>query len=173
MADRIIYRGPIFNLAKRTIRRDGRKVNYDVILHPGAVIVVPLLPRRRVAMVRQFRGSVGETLYEIVAGGLEPGESPRQAARRELIEEVGLRARRLKKLAEFYSAPGFCTELLHLYVATDLEEVDAAPEHDEFLERIDLPLSKALKLAQTGKIRDAKTIVGLQLTDHYARGRSR
>lgn len=161
--DRMLYRGPIFDLIQRRTQHQGVRVKLDVILHRGAVAVVPILPRRRVAMIRQWRGSVKEELYEIVAGGLERGESPARAARRELIEEVGLRASRLKKLATFYTAPGFCTELMHLYRATDLREVPAAPEEDEFLERVDLPLSKALKMIQTGRIRDAKTIVGLLL----------
>jgi ADP-ribose pyrophosphatase len=164
--DRRIFRGRLFDVVQRRILKRGRRVRLDMILHPGAVVVVPILPGGRVAMIRQWRGTVGETLYEVVAGTLEPGESPAAAARRELVEEVGLAAGRLRKLAEFYSAPGFCTELLRLFLATDLREVGARPERDEFLRRVDMPLGRALAMARAGKIRDAKTIVGLTLAAH-------
>jgi ADP-ribose pyrophosphatase len=161
--DRLLYRGRIFDLLQRRVKRAGRTVRLDVIRHPGAVVVVPLLSPTRVVLIRQWRGSVNEVLYEAVAGGLEPGEAPAAAARRELIEEVGLRAGRMRKLGEFYSAPGFSTELLRLFVATDLREVPARPEADEFLERVDMPLSRALRMIRQGTIRDAKTIAGLYL----------
>lgn len=161
--DRRIYRGPIFDLVKRVVRRGGRSVHLDVILHPGAVAIVPMLPRGRVTMIRQWRGSVGEVIYEIPAGGLKPRERPDRAAARELIEEVGLRPGRLCRLASVYSAPGFVTEKVHIFLATQCREVAAAPEPDEFLERVDLPLSRALRMIRTGEICDAKTVVGLQL----------
>ena len=161
--DRRIYRGPIFDLVKRSVRRGGRRVRLDVILHPGAVAIVPMLPRGRVAMIRQWRGSVGEVIYEIPAGGLKPRERPDRAARRELIEEVGLRPGRLRRLASVYSAPGFVTEKVHIFLATRCREVPAAPEPDEFIERVDMPLSRALRMIGTGEICDAKTVVGLQL----------
>lgn len=161
--DRRIYRGPIFDLVRRVVRRDGRDVRLDVILHPGAVAVVPMLPRGRVALVRQWRGSVGDVLYEIPAGGLKPRERPDRAARRELVEEVGLSPGRLRRLASVYSAPGFVTEKVHIFLATQCREVPADPEPDEFLERVDVPMSRALRMIRTGEICDAKTVVGLYL----------
>lgn len=161
--DRRIYKGRIFELVRRRLLKRGRWVNLDVIIHPGAVAVVPLLPGGRVTLIRQWRGSIGKTLYEIVAGTLEPGEAPAAAARRELIEEVGLEAGKLSKLGAVYSAPGFLTEKIHLYAATGCREVRARPEPDEFLVRTDMKLSRALAMVRTGRICDAKSVAGLTL----------
>jgi ADP-ribose pyrophosphatase len=161
--DRRIYRGRIFELVRRRLRKRGRWVDLDVVVHPGAVAVVPLLPGGRVALIRQWRGTIGRNLYEIVAGTREPGERPAASARRELVEEVGLAAGRLRKLTAVYTAPGFVTELIHVYAATGCREVGARPEADEFLERVDVPMATALRWIRSGRICDAKSIVGLTL----------
>lgn len=161
--DRSLYRGRTIHLVSRDASLNGRRRAYDVVLHPGAVAVVPMVDRRTVALIRQYRVSIRKHIYEIVAGTREPGESPAVGARRELIEEVGLRAGKLTELARFYTAPGFCTEWMYLYLATDCKPVPANPEADEVIERIDVPLRDAVKMVRRGQICDAKSIVGLLL----------
>lgn len=161
--ERPLYKGRVFDLVQTTLRLKNRHTTrLDVIRHPGAVAIVPRIGKD-VILLRQYRGSIDEELYEIPAGTLEYGESPDRAAARELEEEIGYTPGRLRKVVEFYTAPGFCTERMFLYVATELKPVTARPEKDEFLRKVRLPLTQALKLAKTGKIHDAKTLVGLLL----------
>lgn len=169
--DRSIYRGRIIHLVSREATLNGRRRPYDVVLHPGAVSVVPMVDRATVALIRQYRVSVGKKLYEVVAGTREPGESPRVSARRELIEEAGLRAGKLTELARFYTAPGFCTEWMFMYLATSCTPVPARPEADEVIERVDVPLRDAVRMVRRGQILDAKSIVGVLLAaDRLTRG---
>ncbi len=161
--DRSIYRGRIIHLVSREATLNGRRRAYDVFLHPGAVAVVPMLDRTTVALIRQYRVSIGKELYEIVAGTREPGESPQRSAKRELIEEAGLRAGKLAELARFYTAPGFCTEWMFLYLATDLTAVPPRPEADEVIQRVDVSLRDAVRMVRRGRIIDAKSIVGVML----------
>ncbi len=148
--------------------------------HPGAVAIVALDPRDRVLMVRQFRLAAGRTLLEIPAGTLDRAadgslEDPDLAARRELEEETGFRAGTWRHLGAFWTAPGFTTELLHLYLATDLElarEDRLGPDADERLELEAVPWDDALAMADQGDIPDAKSLVGLYRVarDRAARG---
>jgi len=129
-----------------------------VIVHPGAVVVLPLLSDGRVVLIRNQRFAVGRALWELPAGTLEPGEPPDRAAARELEEETGYRAARLNTAIGFYSAPGFCDEYLHGFIAEDLEHVGAAPEPTEQIETHPLPLPVVLQMIERGEIADAKTI---------------
>ena len=140
----------------------------EVVVHRGGVAVVAVTSARHVLMVRQYRHAVGEALLEIPAGTLdrlEDGttETPDPAARRELAEETGYEARRWRKLGRFYTAPGFATEVMHLYLAQGLEPIAGygGPEADEQLELEHVPLDLAVRLAEGGEIRDAKTLIGL------------
>lgn len=133
----------------------------ETILHPGSCAIVPLLPGKKVILIRQERLSVRKTLWEIPAGTLEKGETPRECALRELIEETGYKSKKLKKVATFYTSPGFCTEKMHLYIATKLVRLSQRLEEDETICPRIFPLQKALDMFLTGKIQDAKTIVGL------------
>jgi ADP-ribose pyrophosphatase len=153
----------------------GRQHSREVVIHPGAVCVLALLPDRRLPMVRQYRHAAGEVLLELPAGTLDrmPDgslEDPLEAARRELSEETGYRAAGWRKLAEFFTAPGFATELMHLYLATRLEpDPDyGGPMEDERLELVTLTFEEALVHAQSGAIRDAKSLVGLYLVERLA-----
>lgn len=141
----------------------GEVVGRDVIIHPGAVVVLGLNPDGLIPFVRQYRHAAGEDLLELVAGTLEPGEDPEEASQRELQEEVGYRAGTITKLAEFYSAPGFCSELLHLYLATDLTPSRLPGDEDERIEVELLSVDEALEMARAGKLRDAKTLAGVLL----------
>lgn len=151
---------------------DGLQHSRDVVLHPGAVTVVGVLPDRRLLLVRQFRHPSGEVLLELPAGTLDilddgSAEKPLPAAQRELFEETGYRAGSWRKLSEFFTAPGFASELMHLFLATDLtlDPAYEGPDEDERLKLDILPFDKALSMAEDGRIRDAKTLVGLYLVD--------
>ena len=138
----------------------GRRATREVVEHPGAVAVLAW-DGERLAAVRQWRQAAGAELLEIPAGTLEPGESPLATAQRELAEECGLTATRWEEGPAFYTAPGFSTELLTLFLATDLAPVDATPPEDEALERSWLTLPDALAAIDDGRIRDAKSLVGI------------
>jgi ADP-ribose pyrophosphatase len=132
-----------------------------VVEHPGAVAIVPVFDDGDVLLIRQFRGAPGEELFEIPAGTLEPGESPLETARREVVEETGYRGRRWSKIARFYTAPGFCTEIMHVFLARGLEPAHAVGDADEVIRPLRMPLAEALRLVRRGRVRDAKSIAGL------------
>jgi ADP-ribose pyrophosphatase len=138
----------------------GRRATREVVEHPGAVAILAW-DGARLAAVRQWRQAAAAELLEIPAGTREPGESPLLTAQRELAEECGLTAGRWEEGPCFYAAPGFSTELLTLFLATDLHVVDASPPEDEALERSWLTLADALAAIDDGRIRDAKSLVGI------------
>lgn len=142
---------------------DGRVVTRDVVVHPGAVVVIGLTADGRIPFVRQYRHAAGEDMLELVAGTLEPGEDPAETAHRELQEEAGYKAARMTKLAEFYTAPGFCSELMHLYLAEDLEPSKLPADDDEEIEVELLTPEEAMNAARTGLLRDAKSLAGVLL----------
>jgi ADP-ribose pyrophosphatase len=142
---------------------DGTTVRRDLVLHPGAVAVLPVVDARHVCLLRNHRPAVGQTLWEIPAGTLEPGEPLEQAARRELAEETGYRAGSLRKVHSFYPSPGVLDEVTHLFVAEDLTPGELAPEPCEKLEPAVVPWEQALAWALDGTIRDAKTLVAILL----------
>jgi ADP-ribose pyrophosphatase len=166
----LIHRGRYMEFRTETIEReDGSRGTRDIVRHPGAVAVVALDDRDRLLLVRQWRVPAGEALLEIPAGTLDlhhgVPEDPDRAARRELEEETGSRASSWRKLATFWTAPGFASEQMHLYLATGLHGVDdddrLAPDEDEHLELLRVPLTDALRMVDAGEIRDAKSIVGI------------
>ena len=137
----------------------------EIVRHPGAVVVLPLLDDGRVCLIRNYRISVNQTLIELPAGTLEPGEEPIQNAERELIEETGYRAARLRKLHAFYLSPGILDERMHLFLATGLTAGETAREAGEDIDNLVVPWDEALEMAVDGRIQDAKSIVGLLLVD--------
>lgn len=157
-----VFEGRVVNLRVDTVELPGgRRATREVVEHKGAVAIVPLIDEELVVMVRQYRQPTGEVLLEIPAGTLEPGEYPDDCAARELIEEVGYRARSLSRMFKSYLAPGYSSEMLHTYLATDLEKVTAAPDADENIEIVTYSLDDAVGMIGTGEIKDAKTICGL------------
>ena len=141
-------------------RADGHRTTREVVEHPGAVAILAW-DGARLAMVRQWRHATQAVLLEIPAGTLEPDEPPIETARRELAEEVGLAAATWAEGPRFYTAPGFCDELMHLYLATDLTDADGEADADEVLEASWMTLADALDAIDEGRIRDAKTIAGV------------
>jgi len=142
----------------------GRYTQREIVEHGACAVIVPLDGQGNVLLVRQFRKPVERALLELPAGGVDPGEDPAQCARRELEEETSFRAERVEALGGFYSSPGYCTEYMHLFLATGLT---AAPEHpkpdDENIEVVAVPLARVPALIAAGDICDAKSIAGLLL----------
>lgn len=141
-------------------RSDGHRTTREIVEHPGAVAILAW-DGERIAMVRQWRHATAQVLLEIPAGTLEPDEPPAETARRELAEEVGLAANDWLEGPKFYTAPGFCDERMHLYLATDLHEASAEADADEVLEPDWLTLADAIAACDDGRIADAKTLAGI------------
>jgi ADP-ribose pyrophosphatase len=141
-------------------RGGGRRANREIVEHPGAVAILAW-DGGRLAMVRQWRHATGQVLLELPAGTLEPDEPPEATARRELAEEVGLAAAEWVAGPRFYTAPGFCTELMHTYLATGLSDAEADADEDEELEPDWLTMDDALAAIDDGRILDAKTLAGI------------
>ena len=141
-------------------RPDGRHATREIVEHPGAVAILAW-DGARLAMVRQWRHAAGDVLLEIPAGTMEESEEPLATARRELAEEMGIAADSWTRGPSFYTAPGFCTERLTLFLATELHEVETQAPDDEQLEREWLSLSQALGGIDDGRIADAKSIAGI------------
>ena len=169
---RQLYEGRVFKLAqRRSTLADGKTHTWDVVVHPGSVVVLAMPDDDHVCLIRNHRWVIGQTLYELPAGTLDPGEDPDDCARRELHEETGYVGGRWRRLLEFYSAPGFLTERMHLYLA---EEVTAGPAKLEPYENITtevVPWSRAMQMVADRAIIDAKTLVGLMLFDGIRFGR--
>ncbi|OGS07965.1 MAG: hypothetical protein A2270_08785 [Elusimicrobia bacterium RIFOXYA12_FULL_51_18] len=161
---REIFSGGAVNFRADSIRLpDGKTATREFMDHPGAVAVLPVLASGEVILVRQYRYPVGEATLEIPAGKLHSkNDSPVKRARAELREETGYTAASLKPLTSFWPTPAFSNELLHIYIATGLKAGKTQPDDDEFIKVERMPFKTALRLARTGKIRDAKTIIALQ-----------
>jgi ADP-ribose pyrophosphatase len=157
-----IYEGRVVKLDVHRVRLpDGQIAKREVIRHQGAVALIALDDQQNVLLVRQFRVGAQQTMLEIPAGLLEPGEVPESCAVRELQEETGYRPEQLEDLGGFYPTPGYTTEYIHLYLATQLHEDRLAADDDEFIELVRLPLPEALAQIERGAIVDSKSIIGL------------
>lgn len=140
---------------------DGKKAAREYVDHPGAVAVVPLLGGGRTILVRQYRYPIDRITYEIPAGKLDKGEAPLACVKRELEEETGYSAKSVRKLCSFWPATAFSNEVIHIYVACGLKKTEMSPDEDEFISSKTVKISTALKWAKSGKIRDAKSVIGL------------
>ena len=160
--ERLVLQGARFNVHEMDlIGDDGKTYVREVIRHPGAVVLLPLLDRDTVVMIENGRPTVNETLLELPAGTREENESAETTAVRELVEETGYHAGRLTPLHQFYSAPGICDELMHLYVATELVKGEHAREATEKIENRIASREDIVSWIAEGRIRDAKSLVGL------------
>jgi ADP-ribose pyrophosphatase len=158
----IVHRGRKIQVAvDRTTTGDGQTIQRDVVLHPGAVAILPLVDAEHIVLLRNRRFILNEVLWEIPAGTLEPGEAVEAAAVRELTEETGYQAKQWRKLLEFYPSPGILSERTHLFAASELTPGTMRPEIDEQLEPHVVAWSQALAWTRDGTIRDAKTLLAL------------
>ncbi len=159
-----MYSGKVLKLDLDTVALpNGRTTDLEILRHPGASAIVPLKEDGRVVLIRQLRHAAGGFIYEIPAGKLDPQEDPKDCASRELEEEVGYRAGFLDLLTSIWTAPGFTDEVIHIYKGMNLEKGTQALDQDEVLEIVEWPLEEAMARIQDGTIRDAKTIIGLQM----------
>jgi len=163
MGERRVHQGAQFEfITESVLLPNGRRVDLDLLRHPGAAAVVPFLDDGQILMIRQFRYAVGGELMEIPAGKLDPGEAPEACAIRELEEETGYRAGRLEKLGAIWTSPGFTDEVIHLYAAYDLEPTEQRLEPDEIIELVPISLTAAIA-ELSGPIVDGKTATALLL----------
>jgi ADP-ribose pyrophosphatase len=164
VSSREVYKGRIIEVRVDEIEfAPGQQARRDVVTHPGAVVMLPLDGEGRILWIRQYRHAAGRSLLELPAGTLETGEAPEATARRELIEEVGFAANTWQDLGGFYSAPGFCTEYLYAYLATDLRDDFAPGDEDEDISVEPLTLAETLSRVDAGEIVDAKSLATLML----------
>jgi ADP-ribose pyrophosphatase len=163
-SEKELFQGRIIRLVERKmVLPNGRRTTFHIVEHPGAVAIVPVHAHGDVVLLKQFRPTIGMEIYEIPAGTIEKGEGPLATAKREIVEETGFKAKRWDKIADFYTAPGFCDERMHVYVARDLTPAKADGDDDEILKPVRMSIDAALKLIRTRRIRDAKSIAGLML----------
>lgn len=154
-----LYEGKIFSLRRDVITVPKQPPHYwDIVVHPGAVAILPIQNNGDLVLIRQWRRAIGEILYEIPAGLLEKGESPDICAQRETQEETGYRAKKIIPFGGMYTAPGFCNEYLHLFLAKDLEVAPLPKDIHEAIDVEEIPLNKALELIDRKIIIDSKTI---------------
>jgi ADP-ribose pyrophosphatase len=164
-----IYQGRVIRLIREVLAVHGRRVVRETVQHPGAVVIVPVLDRSYIVFVRQYRRAIGRELLELPAGTIEVGERRQVCARRELQEETGWRARRMRQIGQFYAAPGFISEQLTIFLAQDLTCAKAQPEPDELVRPVVLSLETALAKIRSGAICDAKSIIGVLFADRLLR----
>lgn len=157
-----IYQGRVLALRVDIVRMpDGRERRREIVEHPGAVAIVAVDPEERILMVRQYRSGPAREMLEVPAGTREAGEAAEECVRRELQEETGYRAATVRPLLGFYTAPGFCTEYLEVYVAADLTPSRLTGDDDEDIALERVPLARVPELIRTGEICDAKSVAGL------------
>jgi ADP-ribose pyrophosphatase len=160
-----IRKGRVFDFyAENITLPNGVSMDMEIIRHPGAAAIVPVMDDHTVLLLKQYRHAVGGFIWEIPAGTLDPGENARRCAQRELIEETGYTARHLSKLAEITPLPAYSDERIHLFLATGITKTTSQNlDVDELLSVHQVPLNRAILMINEGEIQDAKTIAGLQL----------
>lgn len=162
------FQGRIVNMRVDSVKTpEGNIASREIVEHPGGVGIVALDDNNNVYMEWQYRRPFDDVIYEIPAGKLEKGEDPQESAIRELEEEVGLKAKNWVYLGPSYATPGFCTEVLHVYLATKLYEGNINRDQDEVLEIEKVPLDVLVDKAMSGEIKDGKSLIGILKTKEY------
>jgi ADP-ribose pyrophosphatase len=168
LSSRKVFEGRALKLRVDTVKLpSGKQMTREIVEHENCVAIVALDAADNILLVRQFRKPVEKDLLEIPAGGIDPGETPEDAVRREMREETGFLPRKVAKLGGFYSSPGFCTEYLHLYLAGDLVTSPLQAEDSESISLVRVPLAQIPGLIASGAICDAKSIAGLLAFREY------
>lgn len=168
LSSRVAFDGPLFRVMREEVREPGKKINKrDIIRHNGSVVILAVKNAGKkdplIVMERQYRHAAGQYLWEVPAGKMDEGEERIAAAKRELKEETGYRAKKWTKLVRYFASPGFLGEWMQVFLAEGLIAGEAEPEEDELLEVVLVPLSEVLRMIDAGKILDGKTLVSVQL----------
>jgi len=172
IASQTVFQGHLISVRVDEVELPGgARAQREIVSHPGAVAVVPLLPDGRVVMIRQYRHAAGRILVELPAGTLQPGESPAECAHRELREETGYRAGELRPLLSTFLSPGYSSEIIHVFLAAQLQPAAGlALAPDESLQVVPLPLSEALAMVGRGEVQNAAAICGLLAAARWGGG---
>jgi len=158
----VLYQGPVFGVRRdEVLEPGGLRATREVITHPGSVVVLPVLDDGRVVLIRQYRHATRQYLWELVAGRMDPGETPKRAAARELLEETGYRAKRYSVFLDMFPTPGFLEERMYILLAEGLTAGEAQPEEDEKIEAQAYSMKELKQMMRRGKLRDAKTVAGI------------
>jgi ADP-ribose pyrophosphatase len=172
LSSKVSFQGKVFSVTTDKVTEPGGVTSIrDTVRHNGSIVVLAVDASQNPAdptilLERQYRHSAGQFLLELPAGRIEPGEAPLAAAKRELIEETGYRAKKWSKLTRYYASPGFLAETMQIFLAEEIRPGVAQPEEDEKIELLHLPLSELLALIRAGKVLDGKTMIGALLYAH-------
>ena len=162
IASKVVYDGDFLDVRKDTVSLpNGREGDREWINHPGAVVIIPILPNGKIALIRQFRYAVGSEFIELPAGKLDSGEKPLECAKRELEEEIGYKSDNFEFIANIHPAIGFANEKMSLFLARGLVQTKHNRDVDEFIDLMPTNLEEALELVWSNKITDVKTIIGI------------
>jgi ADP-ribose pyrophosphatase len=171
LSSRVVYQGRLLHVREDQVRLpDGKTAGREYIVHPGAAVMLAMPDPQSVIMERQYRYPLREHVYELPAGKVDPGEDALATAKRELLEETGYRARDWRHLLTTYPVVGYANERIEIFLARDLDFVGHALDDGEFLEVFTLPLAEALQWARGGRIKEAKTVLGLLLAEKVVAG---
>jgi ADP-ribose diphosphatase len=158
----VVYEGPVFGVRRdEVLEPGGVKTTREVIMHSGSVVVLPVLPDGRIVLIRQYRHATRGFLWELVAGRMDAGETPKQAAARELLEETGYRATKYSVFLDVFPTPGFLEERMYILLAEGLTAGEAQPEEDEKIQSKAYTVKDLKQMLQSGKLHDAKTVAGV------------
>lgn len=172
IASQTIFKGRVFNVRQDQLRlHNDRQVILDIVEHAGAVTMLPVDDEGMIWFIRQYRHAAGQEILELPAGMVEQDEPLVEAAGRELREEIGMRADELIHLGDFFLAPGYSTEYLHVYLARRLQPAPLQPDEDEWIHIEKISINEAYQLAESGALVDAKTIAALMLARSWLRGK--
>jgi ADP-ribose pyrophosphatase len=165
-----LFQGRAFKIRRDWMKTpDGRETKFDIVEHGGSVVLIPVDEAGDLLFVRQYRHAAGMDLLELPAGTRDGDEPYEECAQREIREETGMQAGRLQKVGEFYLAPGYSTEFMVVFLATDLKHNPLDPDADEFLSVEKIPVKQAIEMAEGGKVPDAKSLAALLLAGPYLR----
>lgn len=171
LSSEVMFRGRVFEVRRdRVAEPSGIEATREIVVHPGSVVVLPVFADGRILLIRQYRHAAGQHLWELVAGHKEPNETGVEGARRELQEETGYQARRIRKLLDVYPSPGLLGEHMEIFLAEELTKGKSRPEDDEKITQRIFRLREIERWIRSGKIRDAKSVAGILYYAKFARG---
>lgn len=160
IAKRVIHKGKLITLREDVVKSVKGQFDREIVEHPGAVAIIPIIGKD-VVVIKQYRHAIERAIYELPAGTLGNGEDPEECARRELLEETGYTGSSFQKILELYPAPGYSTEVIYLYLATNLTKTKQRPEKDEHIKVLTIDLENVLQMIERKEIKDAKSIIGI------------